>query len=70
MNTQSQRLLAHLEAGKTISRLQSLTELGVLELSARICELEKLGYAIQKTWITVTNRFGEEIKVREYCMEK
>ena len=66
MNSQSSRLLEWLKSGSPISRLESLAQLGILELSARICELENRGYVIRKRWINVENRFGEIIKVKEY----
>lgn len=70
MNTQEQRLLEHLQSGKTITRLDALTELGLFELSARIVGLEQKGYVIDRKRITVTNRFGEQIKVAEYWLRQ
>lgn len=67
--TQSERLLDHLKNGKSITRLQALVDLGIFELSARIIELEKLGYSINKTRIQITNRFGEACRVTRYSME-
>lgn len=67
-NTQAGRLLAHLQAGNTITRLQSFLTLGIIELSARCIDIEREGYTINKKRIKVENRFGEQISVTEYSM--
>jgi hypothetical protein len=64
--TQKQRLKEWLQSGKSITRLTSYTELGIFELSARICGLESDGIDITKEWITVTNRYNEQVRVMEY----
>ena len=68
--TQGERVLAHLEKGNTINRLQGWNYLGVLELPARITELRQKGYDIKTTMITVQNRFGEPVRVAEWSMEQ
>jgi hypothetical protein len=67
-NSQAGRLLAHLESGRSIDRLQSFTVLGIVELSARIVELQAAGYLINKVRKTVGNRFGEKISVTDYSL--
>lgn len=67
-NSQAQRLLEHLKAGKAIDRLSALVELGVFELSARIIDLQNAGYQINKTRKQVTNRFGEKTSIVEYSL--
>ena len=66
--TQSERLLNHLKQGNSINRLSALVDLGIFELSARICDLQKLGYSIDKETVKVTNRFGEACRVTRYSM--
>lgn len=70
MNTQAQRLLAHLQSGKEITRLTALSDLGIFELSARVIDLEHAGYVIPRDRIQVENRFGEKISVARYWMEQ
>jgi hypothetical protein len=65
--SQEARLLAWLQSGKTITRLLALTELGIFELSARIKKLEE-SHTIQRKTITVTNRFSERTRVKEYWL--
>lgn len=67
--TQGERVLAHLEQGLTINRLQGWDYLGVLELPARITELRQKGYNIKTRMITVKNRFGESVRVAEWSLE-
>jgi len=64
--SQESRLLSAFLAGRKITRLSALTELGIFELSARIKKLDSEGNAIQRQSITVTNRFGENTRVKEY----
>jgi hypothetical protein len=64
--SQESRLLSAFLAGRKITRLSALTELGIFELSARIKKLESEGNQIQRQSITVTNRFGEKTRVKEY----
>lgn len=64
--SQRERLLSHLQAGKTITSLEAFNVLGITQLSARVVELEKQGVAIRHDRIKVRNRFGESINVTQY----
>tara|TARA_R110000803_G_scaffold201175_1_gene265866 strand:+ start:1218 stop:1427 length:210 start_codon:yes stop_codon:yes gene_type:complete len=68
--SQIERVENHLKQGKSITRLQALTELGIFELSARLVDLEKAGYVIDRKWVKVTNRFGESARVKEYWINE
>ena len=65
---QVDRILDHLEAGNTLTRLESWSTLGVLEAPARISELRALGHNINTKMIKVINRFGESVSVAEWSM--
>lgn len=56
--TQCEIVLWHLENEGTLTRAQAMSEYGIVELPARICELKKLGYNITSTKGTSHNRFG------------
>jgi hypothetical protein len=56
--TQCEIVLWHLENEGTLTRAQAMSEYGIVELPARICELKKLGYNITSTKGTSYNRFG------------
>lgn len=66
MSNQRDRILEHLRSGKTLTRLNSFKELGVIEAPARISELRTLGHDIQTTMITVKNRFDENVRVAKW----
>lgn len=65
--SQRSRLKAYLDEGHTINPLEAFKLIGTMKVSTRISELIQEGYPIKKTWKTVINRFGEEIRVMEYC---
>jgi hypothetical protein len=67
--SQKTRLLDHLNSGKTINRLTALVDLGIFELSARIIDLEKSGFTINRKKTKITNRWGEPINVTVYWKE-
>ncbi len=66
--TQRDRILKYLQSGQTLTRLNSWNELGVLEAPARISELRAAGWPIITTMYTVTNRYGEKVRVARWSM--
>ena len=66
--TQQQRILEHLKSGKTLTRLDSWSELGILECPARISELRDKGWPIKTEMITVVNRYKENVRVAKWSM--
>lgn len=68
--SQKTRILQHLEEGRSLNRLDSWQELGVLEAPARISELRKDGHAIVTQLSDVTNRYGEKVKVATWRLER
>ena len=67
--TQKERVLKYLRTGRTLNRLNSWDRLGVIETPARISELRSAGYKIKTDMKTVTNRFGEKVRIAEWSME-
>ena len=65
-NGQVQRLKEWFDAGRSITRLQSFLELGIMELSSRAGELEEAGYKLDRVRIKVLNRFQEKVSVMQY----
>lgn len=66
MTKQQQRILQFLTSGKTLTRLISWRELGILECPVRISELRDLGYDIRTNRVTVINRYGESFSIEEW----
>jgi hypothetical protein len=65
-NGQKERLKKHFDKGLQITRLTALTRLGIFELAARLGELHKEGYQVEKRPIIVNNKYGEKIRVMLY----
>ncbi|MDB4261377.1 helix-turn-helix domain-containing protein [bacterium] len=65
---QADRMLEHLQAGKTINRLDCWNELGILEGPARICELRARGHDIKTKMVPVINRYGDPVRVANWSM--
>lgn len=67
----SQRLwvMQHLKAGKTLTSLEALRLYGIMRLPNRISELRRRGEPIEKTTITVENKYGEAVRVARYSLK-
>jgi len=59
-------ILQHLQEGRSLNRLDSWQELGVLEAPARISELRQDGHPIVTQLQDVTNRYGEKVRIAEW----
>lgn len=68
--TQNQRLLEHLQTGRSINPLQAWRVLGIYRLSGRIFDLRKAGHKITSERKTVFNRFGEDVVVANYKLDQ
>jgi hypothetical protein len=66
--SQSERLLCYLKQYKQIDRIQAFNGLGIFELARCIRDLEKKGYSFRKVGKTVTNRFGDKARVKDYIL--
>ena len=66
---QKQRLMQWFRNGLKITSLQALEELGILQLSARLCELENIGVPISRERIQIVNRYGQDVRVMRYWIE-
>lgn len=64
--TQIQRLTDYLKENKTVSGLEAWRNLGIYRLSARIHELRRSGFIIDKEPLGVVNQFGEGCVVANY----
>lgn len=65
--SQEKRILERLKKGP-MTKLEAITQLGVLNVGARILELRRQGHAIKTEMINVRNRFGESCRVAEYSL--
>lgn len=70
LGNQRERLLAYMRERGPITQKDAMLLLGIYRLGARILELKKAGYDITSEWITTTNRFGEECRVKVYALRE
>ena len=66
--SQRQRILTYLRKGRTLTRLNSWDELGIIEAPARISELRAEGHDIRTKMVPVRNRYGEAVKVAHWTL--
>lgn len=68
--TQCGQVLAYLREFGSITRLEGLRDLGIINIPGRILELKDMGYPIEKDTITVQNRWGKDCHVARYTLRK
>jgi hypothetical protein len=68
-SSQRLRVMQHLKEGKTLTSLEALRLYGIMRLPNRISELRRRGEQIEKTTITVENKYGEAVRVAEYRLK-
>ena len=64
--TQAERILEHLQSGKVLNRLNSWSDLGILEAPARVSELRAMGHPIETKRRQVLNRYGDKVTIAEW----
>lgn len=68
--SQQDRILAYLQEGRTLTRLNSWEQLGILEAPARISELRAKGHQIHTRMVPVRNRFNEVVKIAHWTLRE
>lgn len=66
--TQKERLLQWFRDYGSITRAEAFTELGIVEMPARICELERMGYVFERETVFKKNRYGENVCFTKYTL--
>lgn len=69
MRTQRERVLDYMDEFGSITAMEAFRDLGVMQLSARLVELEKQGYRFDKKQESATNRFGEKVYYTRYSLK-
>lgn len=59
-------VIEYLRRHGSITRWQAFRDLGIAELSARICELTREGFDIPRETVPVVARNGRVVRVTEY----
>lgn len=68
--TQEEKVLRHLKELGSITSWEAIMEYGITRLSAKIFNLRKQGYEIEKEYVTTKNRFGEYCTFAKYMLRK
>ena len=69
MTPQCQLLLDYMQTNGSITGLQSITELGIMNYKGRIHDLRKMGYAIRTDYITRMNAHGDVKTFAQYTLK-
>lgn len=70
MMSQCKRVLQHLQIHGSISQLEAAQEYGIMRLGARIYDLRKMGYSIDRIIETGKNRYGESTSYARYSLSR
>lgn len=68
--TQCGRLVAHIEKHGSISTMEAIIELGIVNPSARVMELRAAGFDVITTMTEGRNRFNEPCRYAVYTIKK
>lgn len=66
--TQKEMVLQYIRESGSITRLNAAYDLGIFELSARICELKRSGYQFNTVTETARNRYGKKFSYTRYSL--
>lgn len=66
--TQQERIIKYMNDFGSITALEAVSDLGITQLSARICELQNKGYEFNKDLQTGKNRYGEPTHFIRYSL--
>jgi len=67
--TQQQRIIDYILQQGSITCLDAVYKLGILDMQARICELKKKGYRFKKKQKAGIAKLGYKFKYVEYSLE-
>lgn len=70
MATQKEEVLRYIKQRGSITRLEAILDLGIFELSSRICTLEKEGYQFNKKRERFTTRLGKQSSYIRYSLKE
>lgn len=59
-------LLQYLKEHGSITGMDCITELGIMNYKGRICDIRQLGFPVKTTMETVYNRTGEKRLIARY----
>lgn len=63
---QTERILQYMRDFGSITQLEAIRDISCMRLGARIFDLKREGYAIEKEMETSKNRYGEDTSYARY----
>jgi len=67
---QRDRVLKYIGDFGSITAYEAVIDLGITQLSARLCELQDRGYEFDKEMVTGKNRYGDKTHYIRYSLKK
>ncbi|MBQ8885010.1 MAG: helix-turn-helix domain-containing protein [Clostridia bacterium] len=68
--TQTERIMKHLREHGTITAYEAMREYGIMQLAARLCELERAGVQFERRTAKGKNRYGEPMNWTVYSLKE
>lgn len=68
--TQTKRIIQYMREMGGITSLDAFREIGCTRLSARIADLERLGWSFNRTSQASKNRWGDKVTFTRYSIDK
>ena len=66
--TQTEKIIEYIQENGSITPVDALKEIGCMRLASRMCDIKKMGYAVNKKMETATNRNGERVMYARYTI--
>ena len=66
--SQRERVLIYLKTNGSITALDAMRDLGIIDLAGRVRDLRAMGHDIKSLPMTVKNRFGEPCRIVRYTL--
>lgn len=66
---QVEELLDYLKEKGSITGMESITELGIMNYKGRICDLRRLGFDIETKWESAVNKKGQKKTFARYILK-
>lgn len=67
---QKQKVLKYINDYGFITSWEAYSDLGIMQLGARIDGLQKDGYSFKKEWEQRKNRYGEPVRFIKYSLSE
>lgn len=68
--TQKERIIEYINQFGSITSWQAYQDLGIMQLGARIDQLQKEGYVFKTEWEHKENRYGEPVSFKRYYIKE